>query len=84
MRDMAQIEKDNTQVSSTRHVFMADRPVLSNPNPFWMVLGTYITALRLHKISCLAEHSQGCNEHIILDSRRMDKCNYLFHYLFML
>ena len=52
MWDMAQTEKDNTQGSSARHVFMADRPVLSNPNPFWMVLGTYIAALRLHKTSC--------------------------------
>jgi hypothetical protein len=84
MRDMAQIEKDNTQVSSARHVFMADRPILSNLNPFWMVLGTYITALRLHKTSCLAEQSQGCNEHVCVDSRRMSRCIYLFIYLFML
>ena len=72
MRDMAQTEKDNTQVSSARHVFMADRPVLSNPNPFWLVLGTYATVLRLHKISCLAEQSEGCHEHVFVVSRRMD------------
>jgi hypothetical protein len=59
---------------------MADRPVLSNPNPFWMVLGTYITARRLHKICCLAEQSQGCNEHVCVVSRRIDRCIYLFIY----
>jgi len=81
MRDMVQIEKDNTQVSSARHVFMADRPVLSNPNPFWMVLSTYVTALRLHKTSCLTEQSQGCNEHVCVVSRRMDRSYYLFIYV---
>ena len=60
---------------------MADRPVLSNPNPFWTVLCTYITAaLRLHKISCLAEQSQGCNYHVCVATGRMDRCIYLFIY----
>jgi hypothetical protein len=45
MRDMAQIQKDNTQATSARHVFMADRPGLSNLNPFLKVPGTYVTTL---------------------------------------
>ena len=80
MRDMAQIGKDNTQGSFARHVFMADRPVLSNPNPFWMVLGTYVTALRLHKTSCLAEQTQGCNDHVCVVASRLDRRIHLFIY----
>jgi hypothetical protein len=55
IRDMAQIEKENTQVSSARHVFLADRPDLSNPYLFLMVPATYINAFRLQQTPCLAE-----------------------------